>query len=189
MGQAVGSVLPMAIGVAIGPVPVIAVILMLFSARARQNGLAFLAGWVIALTVVGAVVLVLAQAGKVGLEHRSVRPRGAGAAAVRRALPATRREAVARRSAEGKTVAMPKCMSAINSLTAGRSFGIAVLLAGVNPKNLALTIAAALAIAASGATGVDALAGLLVFVVVASLSVAVPVLNYLAAGDRARKLP
>ena len=59
MGSAIGSILPQAIGVAISPIPIIAVILMLFSKRARSNSLAFLAGWVLAVGIVGAVVLVL----------------------------------------------------------------------------------------------------------------------------------
>ena len=50
---------------AISPIPIIAVILMLFSKPVKSSGLAFLAGWVLALTIVGAVVLVLASTGKV----------------------------------------------------------------------------------------------------------------------------
>ena len=65
MGNAIGSILPQAIGVAISPVPIIAVILMLFSQRARSNGSAFLLGWVLALAVVGSIVLVLANLGKI----------------------------------------------------------------------------------------------------------------------------
>src|SRR6266581_2349698 len=65
MGNVIGNILPQAIGVAISPVPIIAVILMLFSQRARSNGPAFLVGWVLALAVVGSVVLVLANLGKV----------------------------------------------------------------------------------------------------------------------------
>src|SRR5260221_11163372 len=38
MGNVIGNILPSAIGVAISPVPIIAVILMLFSQRARSNG-------------------------------------------------------------------------------------------------------------------------------------------------------
>ncbi len=53
MENALGSILPQAIGVAISPIPIIAVILMLFSKRARSNGTAFLVGWVLALVVVG----------------------------------------------------------------------------------------------------------------------------------------
>jgi Sap-like sulfolipid-1-addressing protein len=49
-------------GVAISRVPIIAVILMLFSERARVNGPVFLLGWVLALAVLSGVVYVLGQA-------------------------------------------------------------------------------------------------------------------------------
>ena len=65
MGSAISSILPQAIGVAISPVPIIAVILILFSQRARSNGPAFLVGWVLALAVVGSIVLILANLGKI----------------------------------------------------------------------------------------------------------------------------
>ena len=55
MAEGIGEILTYAVGVAISPVPIIAVILMLFSTRARVNGPMFLAGWVVALGVVSAV--------------------------------------------------------------------------------------------------------------------------------------
>ena len=63
MGQAIGEVLPFAAGVAISPVPIIAVILVLFSARARVNGPAFLLGWVLGVGIVSVVVYLVANAG------------------------------------------------------------------------------------------------------------------------------
>ena len=65
MGQGIGAVLTFAVGVAISPVPIIAVILMLFSQRARVNGPLFLLGWVLALAVVSGVAYVLADQGDV----------------------------------------------------------------------------------------------------------------------------
>ncbi len=59
MGQGISEVLTFAVGVAISPVPIIAVILMLFSQRAKVNGPAFLVGWVLALAAVSTVVYVL----------------------------------------------------------------------------------------------------------------------------------
>ncbi|HEY3877702.1 MAG TPA: hypothetical protein VGM12_03810 [Trebonia sp.] len=38
MGQAIGGALPLAVGVALSPVPVIAAVLMLTTRRARVNG-------------------------------------------------------------------------------------------------------------------------------------------------------
>ena len=63
MGHAISEVLPFAIGVAISPVPIIAVILVLFSARANANGPAFLVGWVLGVAIVSVAVYLLADAG------------------------------------------------------------------------------------------------------------------------------
>lgn len=51
MTEGIAEVLTFAIGVAISPVPIIAVILMLFSGRAKINGPMFLVGWAVALGV------------------------------------------------------------------------------------------------------------------------------------------
>jgi hypothetical protein len=44
MGKAIEGSLPMAVGIALSPVPIIAVVLMLTSRKARVNGPAFVAG-------------------------------------------------------------------------------------------------------------------------------------------------
>src|SRR6478752_8270223 len=61
-GGSLGSLLPLAIGIAISPVPIIACILMLFSAKARLNGPAFLVGWVAGITLVTLIVFRLSDA-------------------------------------------------------------------------------------------------------------------------------
>jgi hypothetical protein len=185
MGNVIGDMLPQAIGVAISPVPIIAVILMLFSKRARSNGLAFLAGWVLALAVVGTVVLLLAGAGKISA--------GGTPSTISYLIKlllgllfwflAYRNWQM--RPQAGEEPEMPKWMAAIDSFTAGRALGISALLAGVNPKNLGLTLAAALTIAQAGLGGGQSAVALLVFVLIASASVAAPVLYYLIAGESA----
>ena len=50
MLDVIGEILPSAVGVAISPVPIISVILMLFTAKAKTNGPASLVGWVIGLS-------------------------------------------------------------------------------------------------------------------------------------------
>jgi hypothetical protein len=42
MGEAIGQVLPMAVGVALSPLPIVAVVLMLVTPRGRVNGVTFL---------------------------------------------------------------------------------------------------------------------------------------------------
>ncbi|MFZ0378668.1 MAG: GAP family protein [Solirubrobacteraceae bacterium] len=61
MGQAIGQVLPYAVGVALSPVPIIAVVLMLATPQGRINGPAFLAGWIVGIAVLGRIVLLVAS--------------------------------------------------------------------------------------------------------------------------------
>ncbi len=51
MWPAIGDLLPSAVGVALSPVPIIAVILMLGTPKARSNGPAFAVGWVAGLVI------------------------------------------------------------------------------------------------------------------------------------------
>src|ERR1700757_4461512 len=60
MGQAIGGSLPLAVGIALSPASIIAVVLMLTSRRAKINGPAFALGWLIGLGIVGAIVLAVA---------------------------------------------------------------------------------------------------------------------------------
>ena len=59
MGEVIGQTLPLAVGVALSVVPIIAVILILFTPKAKSNGIAFVVGWMIGILVVGGIVLAL----------------------------------------------------------------------------------------------------------------------------------
>lgn len=185
--SSLGDILPLAVGVAISPLPVVAVILMLFSPQAGRAGPAFLLGWVIALIAVSAVVLLLADAGRVSGGGTP----SAAAYAVKLALGVLLLALAWRqwrsRPREGEQPKMPKWMAGVDAITAGKAFGLALLLAGVNPKNLALTVAAALSISQSGAGTAPAAVLVAVFVVIGSAAVAAPVVYYLAARSKAEK--
>src|SRR5262249_62401277 len=60
MSDAIAQMLPAAVGVAISPMPIVAVLLMLVTARGRVNGPAFLMGWWLGISVVGALVFLSA---------------------------------------------------------------------------------------------------------------------------------
>jgi threonine/homoserine/homoserine lactone efflux protein len=188
MGRAISEVLPFAIGVAISPIPIIAVILVLFSARARVNGPLFLLGWVVGVAVVSVVVYVLADAGDVGTD-RDASDRshwiklGLGVLLVLLAVRRWRK-----RPAPGEAPAAPKWMTSIDTLTPVKTGGLAVLLSAVNPKNLALSLAAGVSLAQASVSSGEATAGLIVFVLIASVGIAVPVVSYLVGGERAEHL-
>ena len=81
---------------------------------------------------------------------------------------------------------MPKWMAGIDSFSPGKAFGLAFLLAGVNPKNLLLSVGAGTAVAALGISTGNAVVSLIVFVLLGSSTIGVPVVLYLTGGDKAK---
>lgn len=188
MGQAIGQVLSLGIGVALSPVPIIAVVLVLGTPHARANGPAFLVGWVVGLALVGTILLLAAS----------------GADASEQGEPATWVDVVklalgvllvlaAIKQWHGRPRGtdqpeLPKWMEAIDEFGAAKAFGVAALLSAVNPKNLLLTVAAASAIAQTGIDAGQQAVALAVYVAIGTLGPGIPVGIYFAMGERAKRL-
>lgn len=186
MGQGIGEVLTFAIAVAISPIPIIAVILMLFSARARVNGPAFLLGWVVALAAVSTVVYVVSHDGNVATSSTASDSVSWGKIVLGVVLLLLARRNWRNRPAPGEQPPTPKWMANIDTLTPVKAAGLGVVLAAVNPKNLILTMGSAAGLAQLGLTTSDAIVATVVFVVIASLTIAGPVLYSLVGGARAK---
>jgi threonine/homoserine/homoserine lactone efflux protein len=185
MGQSISEVVGFAVGVAISPFPIIAVILMLFTPRARINGPMFGLGWVISLAVVCSVAFALADASDAATSTGAVDTIAWGKVMFGVVLLALAVRTWRRRPTPGQTTEMPKWMTSINTLTPGKAFGLGLALAGVNPKNLMLAVAAGTSLAMVGPTAGDAAVALIIFVVVASITIIGPVVYYLVGGASA----
>ena len=184
-----GATLPIAVGIALSPFPIVAVILMLFTKKARTNSLAFGAGWILGLGVVGFIVLALVNAGRVTLgESTESMVSGIVKLLLGLLLFVAGIKQWKNRPQEGEEPEMPKWMEAIDDFTVGKSLAMAFILSGINPKNLALNLSAAVTIADSGlASGEQALT-MVIFILIASITIFVPVIYYLIAGAKAEKL-
>jgi threonine/homoserine/homoserine lactone efflux protein len=186
MAQGISEVLTFAIGVAISPVPIIAVILMLFSSRAKVNGPMFLLGWVVALAAVSGIAYILADAGKTSTSTTAADTVSWTQILFGLLLLLLAGRSWRNRPEPGTEAEMPKWMAGIDSFAPGKALGLGLLLAGVNPKNLLLAVGAGSALAVIGPSTTEAVVALVVFVVVGSLTIAGPVVYYLLGGDRAR---
>ena len=92
-----------------------------------------------------------------------------------------------KRPRPGEQPELPGWMRAIDSFTPLKALGIALLLSSINPKNLSLTVAAAVTIAQSDLSGASVAIVLVVFVVLGSLSIGVPVALYFLGGTSATR--
>jgi hypothetical protein len=183
--DAIGDILPMAVVVALSPVPIIAIVLVLVGPRARSNGPLFVVGWLLGLGLVGGVVLLVAgptDASDDGEPATWVAVLELALGALLLLLAAKQWRG---RPRDGETPTMPKWMDAVDSFTPVKAFGIAVVLSGFNPKNLLLAIAAAAAISATGIPGGEQAIAYAVFAVIGTLGVLVPVVLYFVLGARA----
>jgi threonine/homoserine/homoserine lactone efflux protein len=183
MGTVIGDLLPLAIGVAISPVPIIAVILMLLSQRPGPTSVGFLLGWIAGIVVVTTVVLLL-------VGHASNTDSGPStvSSVIKLVLGALLVLIAVRqwrhRPREGDTATMPKWMSAIDSFSSVKAAGLGALLSGINPKNLIMCLGAGTTIGAGHLSAGGNVVAVAIFTVLASCTIAVPVIVYLSARER-----
>jgi threonine/homoserine/homoserine lactone efflux protein len=187
MGAAIGDVLGLAAGVAVSPLPIVAMILVLATPRGRSNGILFGAGWLAGLAVLGTVVLALAGPADASDGGEPAAWTGwlkllLGVAALLLAARQWRG-----RPAPGAEPEMPRWMASIDQLKPGGALGLGALLSAVNPKNGGLTIAAAATIAGAGLAGGEQAVVLAVFVLIGSVGVLAPLIVYLVAGEGAAR--
>jgi len=176
MIDVIGETLSFAIGVAVSPVPISAVIVMLFTPKAKTNAPTFLIGWVVGLLLVGFVVL---------REGEPSTTSGVIKLVLGVLLLVAGWAAWRKRPEPGETADAPKWMDTIDGFGIGKSFGIGFLLSAVNPKNLLLVAAAAATIAGAGLSVGEQTGALLIFTSIAASTVAIPVVWYLIVGERA----
>jgi hypothetical protein len=188
MGAAIGQSLALAIGVALSPIPIIAVVLMLTTPRARTNGPVFVLGWLLGLGVVGAVVLALAGPGGASEQGQPATWVSWLKLLLGLGLLLVAARQFRGRPHQGEEASLPTWMGAIDRFTPPQALGGGAALAGANPKNLLLAVGGAAAIAQTGIAGGQQAIAYAVFTVVGTLGVGAPVGLYFAMGKRSAAL-
>jgi hypothetical protein len=175
----------MALGIAVTPVAITAVLLLLTTPQARRNGPAFLAGWVVALGVVGGVVLVII--GSTTVTHAGTTPEWLSwlriALGILLLLVGVFE---AHQHAGGEsTIRRPSWTEKLGKVRPSVAFGLGAALAGARPKNIILIIGGATAIVQAGISAGGQSIAYIIFAAVATLGVAIPIVIYFVTGDRA----
>jgi len=185
MVNPIGEVLPFAIGVMISPLSIIVVISMLSSKRAKSNSLTFLLGWILGLIIIGGVVLTI-----VGRQNFSPSSQPSIEASIIRVLAGMLLLYLAVRVwrvsiTPGEQPPLLTRINAIDTYTSAKAFGLGLLLSAAYPKNLTLTIIAALTIAQAQVSDLLNTEVFAVFIIISSILVVVPILTSFVLGDKA----
>jgi threonine/homoserine/homoserine lactone efflux protein len=185
LSDVIGDLLPSAFAVALSPIPIVAIVLVLGSPHARSAGPAFALGWIAGLVAVSVIVVVVLGTGNdpdtddPGISWLKV---ALGILFLAMAAGQWRK-----RPKDGQEPEEPKWMATIDTVAPSRAAVLGAALSGANPKNLALTLAAAATIAEAGLDGADKAIAIAVFVALGSVTVGGAVLCYLVDADRAAR--
>ena len=184
MWQALGGLLPIAVAVAVSSVPITMTILILLSPNRNRAAVPFLVGWVIGVAAV--IVLstlfasTLAQPPRRGPDPTiAVLWIVIGAALIVLGIINLRR----RSQSEGKSTGLQGWLFRVDSFGVLVSFSVAVLL-NLRPKGLLLGMAAGLALHAASVKLDEALVLIVIYTVIATSTVVIPIVASLVAPRR-----
>jgi hypothetical protein len=180
-GSLAAGLVPLALVISVSPLSVIPAVLVLDTPRPRPTSLAFLGGWVLGMCAVTG--LFIAGSGGLGGMHHEAPP--AWASWLRVVLgSALIAFGVWRWVTRRGSTEAPRWMRSFSTFTPVRAGITGAVLVVVRPEVLIMCLAAGVSIGTSNLGVAGRLISAAIFVAVAASSVAIPILGYLAAGDR-----
>jgi len=174
------DLLPLVVGIAASPFPVIPVILLLLTPRATANAAAFLGGWAGGI-LTGTVAFVLLESVIERLDEPPTWLSWTRVALGTALVVLGARQWLSR----AKEQPAPAWMQSLESATPRSAGRLGLLLSLANPKILLFCAAAGMTIGASATSAPETVLGAVLFALAASVSVAVPFAAHLVLGDRA----
>ncbi|MFD0684364.1 GAP family protein [Actinomadura fibrosa] len=181
MGEVVGGLLPLAVGLALSPVPIVAVVLMLAARRGRDTGLAFLGGWIAGIVVATVLLLLIADA--IGMTGVTGEPK-TSVSWIKLLLGVLLLTLAAKQwTARPGSIAsaeLPGWTRDIDGVPPARAATLGLMSSAASPKNLILCVATAITISEGELSIGGQIVSVIVFTVIAACSVAAPVIAHLA---------
>ncbi|MFI8787910.1 GAP family protein [Streptomyces sp. NPDC055105] len=161
---------------------------IVFDVRRVGDELLFTVGWILGLSVLGAVMLAIASPAGASAHNHPATWVGVLKLALGVFLVLFGARLWHRRPKDPSQAKLPKWMGAIDRLTPVKVFGLglALALAALNAKNAPLTIAAGAAIGSAGLPVGQQIASLAIFVLIATLGLLAPLGVFLLGGERAK---
>lgn len=184
MGGTIANLLPLAFGIAMSPIPIVAVILTLLSPRAKITATGLAIGWVIGIVIDAVVFTALSSLIPESTEadsDTSAPIRGLILLALGALLLIVAMGQWRSRPRSDDEAQMPRWMSSVVGASFLGAFGLGLMLSTINPKNLIMGIAAGVAIGDPWLGVGPTIAVIAVYTAVAASTVIVPVAAYFMA--------
>lgn len=204
MTELIFSLLPLALGIVMSPLAIMALVAVLLSRQARRNGIAFLIGWALAIVIaLGGSFLVL---GSLAVHELASPPMWVpimrlvlaalliamawwiyrkGKARVAAMVAASTPSQVADAAAAPE---LPRWLRSVATFTPTRSFFLGCGIFLLNPVDFSCAVLAALDIRLAALDTTSSVVALVIFAVVGVLPIAIPVFVVLVRGTAADPL-
>jgi threonine/homoserine/homoserine lactone efflux protein len=181
-----GQLLPLALTIALSPLPLAALLLMLLAPGGFRAAAGFSIGWFLGVLLSATLLALLSSL----LPH----DRGAGSSLLQVVVPLLLGSALIvlgivqwhDRPSRGADVPLPRWLSALDRLTPGRATIIGVGYAAFRPKNLVMAAAAGVVILGAHADPTEIVISVAVFTALASITMLGPVFAYAFGGQAVR---
>lgn len=183
MWEAIGDTLPLAIGLALSPFAIVTGIVLLLGQRGRVKAALFGLGWMVAILVIATVALLIVEAAEDASEEAAelgvdVAQLVIAALFFVLAVIAWMKRPRVDAPSESNLLKRLDGLNVLGALGIGLAQGFLVI------KNLPLALGAGARFGQAGLTGAAAITALLIFAVVASLGVLVPLTIATVTGER-----
>ena len=181
MGDLIGKLIPIGLGVAASPIPLLAVLIMLTSKRAIKNAIMMIVGWVLVMMMIGLGGMLIFG----GREFKGIGGPGGHVddvanlvvGAVLLLMAAVRYIQLRKGVTKGRGIS--RLLEIVDRIKPATAILLGVVTIFLNPKNLLITLSGVGLILASGQGLGNSLLALVVFVALATSSLALPVALYL----------
>lgn len=184
----IGEILPLALVVTVSPINVIPAILLLFTSRPLVNAPIFLAGFIVGVAAVLGAFVAIAEA----INFSPSSGHSTWATLLKVFLGVYLLVAAVRkfrgRPGAGEEGSMPEWMDGIAGYTPGKALCAGVALGAANPKNVVVGLAAGVVVSSTDLSVGQQVVASAVYVFVAMLGVAAPILVMIFLGDRAEEV-
>lgn len=182
MTQAISAMLSPAVGILVSPFPIVGLILILLSKKAKSNSIFYMLGWIIGNTAVFIISMLLiggtiGNQGDPSLTKQIILFVLGGLLILLAVKEFLQRP---KGNEEPKTPGWFAKMSNIKPLGAA---GFGVILSAANPKNLLLGVTAGVSVGALSLNASDTILTTVIYVLLASCSIWIPTLVFLFVGD------
>ncbi|EAC6063240.1 GAP family protein, partial [Listeria monocytogenes] len=181
------AILSPAVGILISPFPIVGLILILLSNKARVNSVFYTVGWIIGNIVIFFIGLFLMSSAVSSSGNQSILVKVVlivlGVLLILLGL-----HDFTKRPKNGEKATTPKWFEKMSNIKPGGAMFFSFVLSAINPKNMLLSLTAGVSVGSLNLAGGQEITATIVFGLIACCSIYIPTIAFLLAGNRLNKI-